>query len=521
MFKIYCSSHFKNDLFCVEVEADVSGGIFRFDIIGLGDRAVEESKLRVLAAIKNSGFKSVYQRKKRITVLLSPAHKKKEGSHFDLAIVLSYLNKIGEFDIEQDIGALGELSLSGEIKSVMNIKSHISQLIYSDIRNIICSSKDKDMIKELVNESSGAEQNSFYTDLKIIFAENLNDAISKVKDRGWVNILDNNNPANDSRTNYYSTKKIGADLGSDTESEKQIDKVVGQNHIKRALMIALSGNHHIMIGGFPGTGKTMLAKSSGELIPKNSDPHQYLKGFNEQDDYLRSQAIFSPHHTISYGKMIGSFEKKGLISSLNNSILVLDEWAEFDRRTLESLRQPLEEGEIFGDVVNFCCIATTNFCPCGFNGATDRKCICTPQRLLSYSNKLHSPVTERFDMYVSTEPYTESDNIYHSNYIKETIKRVRDIQKERFVQISDDISADKFINRKYVRELIYAKESVDEGNDIKTFRKVSLSLKLNPRKSVSLLLLARTIADVDKKKYIDEISILEASGYIRKDFYRL
>lgn len=521
MFKIYCSSHFKNDLFCVEVETDVSGGIFRFDIIGLGDRAVEESKLRVLAAIKNSGFKSVYQRKKRITVLLSPAHKKKEGSHFDLAIVLSYLNKIGEFDIEQDIGALGELSLSGEIKNVINIKSHISQLIYSDIRNIICSSRDKDMINELVNESRGhAKQNSFYTDLKIIFADNLNDAISKVKNREWVSLLDDN-PENDSRTDSYSTKKSSTGIDGDTESEKLIDKVVGQNHIKRALVIALSGNHHIMIGGFPGTGKTMLAKSSGELIPKNSDPHQYLKGFNERDDYLCSQAIFSPHHTISYGKMIGSFEKKGLISSLNNSILVLDEWAEFDRRALESLRQPLEEGEIFGDVVNFCCIATTNFCPCGFNGATDRKCICTPQRLLSYSNKLHSPVTERFDMYVSTEPYTESDNIYHSNYIKETIKRVRDIQKERFSRINDDISADKFINRKNVRELIYAKESVNEDNDIKTFRKVSFSLKLNPRKSVSLLLLARTIADVDKKKYIDEISILEASGYIRKDFYRL
>ncbi|HEY1037089.1 MAG TPA: ATP-binding protein [Candidatus Paceibacterota bacterium] len=490
---IFSIGHHKRDFFPVETEVDISTGIFRFDIIGLGDKAVGESKLRILAALKNSGHKA-RKTTERITVLLSPANRKKEGSHFDLPTALAYLCKTGIVIPKYDWVIFGELSLSGKVKRVPNILEYVYRSISFGLRHILIP-------EENLSDCMAAQE--LPSEASIYFASTLAQAIDIMNGKGGG-----------------QARIMQVEEPSEKEGPKTflIDKVIGQEHMKRALAISLAGKHHLLISGAPGTGKSMLAKSAGELVPERALGDRIRAG-------SETGPLVQPHHTASYAQLIGTTEKPGIIALSHKRILLMDEWAEFDRRAIESLRQPLEEGVIHGEQYDFVCIATTNPCPCGFYQSRARKCKCAKESLTVYQKKIYGPVSQRFDLIVFSDEETGSRFKYRiasesitGKKIKSDIKRVRSMQAEReskLVRISPE--SGRIPRRESRLGLIeFINESVSDSCKKCLSEAVSIH-KLSQRTADAILLVARTIADLDASEQVEVAHIAEATEYAVKE----
>ncbi len=496
----------------IDIEVDISKGLNSFSVVGLPDKAVEESKDRVSASIKNSNFTSPKSLNQKTIVSLAPADIKKEGPAFDVAISLAYLlaNQEIKFDSKDKL-FIGELSLDGKLRKINGILS------------IVLEAKRKGF-KDIFLPKDNAEEASLIKDINIYAIENLSQIINHLNEK----IINKNSTNTKILLEPYErieTRCIDNDCFSIDFSD-----IKGQETAKRGLEIAAAGRHNIAMYGPPGTGKTMLAKAFSEILPPLSfDEILEITSIHSvagvlKEDVLYKPPVRSPHHTSSYVSLVGggSIPKPGEVTLAHGGVLFLDEFPEFDKKVIEALREPLEEGEISISrakgsqtfPANFILIAAMNPCPCGNFGSKTKECICKPTDLLRYQRKISGPIADRIDMWVEVsqidyDKLSEKDSAKkESQKIKEKIIEARKKQEERFAKLKYKIKTNSEVEAKDINKLFSLDDETKEILNISA-KKLNLSARAYHR----IIKLARTIADLDDSENINKSHILEAIQY--------
>lgn len=524
----------------IDVEVDISKGLNNLTIVGLGDKSVGESRDRISGAIKNSGFKSPKQANQKVVISLAPADLKKEGPVFDLAMAIAYLTANEElfFNSENKI-FLGELSLDGKLRKISGVLPAVAEA-------------KKKGFTEIYLPKENAREAALISDILIYGAETLEEVIThlslgedKEKDK-TDSVFGETSPecfeAEENNNRFHkNSKKIPSQPRTkiahpDEENEIDFSDVVGQESAKRGLEIVAAGGHNIAMYGPPGTGKTMLAKAfSGILPPLTFEEIIEITGIHSVAGTLRGDLVSlppirAPHHTASYVSLVGggNIPKPGEVTLAHRGVLFLDEFPEFDKKVLETLRQPLEEREISisrarGSITfpaNFILIAAMNPCPCGNHGSKTKECICRAVDLLKYQRKISGPIMDRIDMWVEVSIINHADlsgrksdqQIKNNPKIRARISAARAIQKERFANLKRKIKTNSEMNSKDISNLIELSKEVKDILD-----KSAVKLDLSARAYHRVIKLARTIADLEKKAQIELPHILEALQYRPKN----
>jgi len=492
----------------INIETDISKKtLYSFSVVGLPDKAVEESRDRISAALKNSGFPSPKSYNQKTIVSLAPADLKKEGPLFDLAMAIGYLladNEI-KFDPKEKI-FLGELSLNGDVCPIKGIL-----VLIKEARNL--------GFKEAYIPKQNAKEGALIDDIEIYGVETLKEAVEHLNTKNNEN--ENNILAPQEKTNIEITHP---------EAPIDFSDIRGQETAKRGLEIAATGMHNVAMYGPPGTGKTMLARAFMEILPELSfDEILEVTGIHSVagvlgDGLITNPPFRSPHHTASHTSIVGggTFPRPGEITLAHRGVLFLDEFPEFEKRVIESLRQPLEDKlinisrtkgtEIFP--ANFMLIATMNPCPCGNFGTTGKVCVCTPSNLAKYQRKLSGPIVDRIDIWlqvgqVEHTKLAETDpNAIKSIKMREKVAKARNIQKKRFEKCKKNIKTN---NEMGVKDLEQLAGLSDEAKNILTGS--AKKLDLSARSYHKVIKVARTIADLADSEEILENHILEALQY--------
>lgn len=499
----------------VTIEVDISRGLHSFSIVGLPDKAVDESKDRVSGAIKNSGFQSPKAKNQKIIVSLSPADLKKEGPFFDLAIALSYMLAAGDvkFNSEKKI-FLGELGLDGtlrRIRGALPLAQEAKRLGFEEIY----------LPKENAVEAALVEG------ITVFGAESLREVVehlsfrepSKISSGPHIAETSKLIPAQPKTEVNYKKENKGADFSD----------VRGQEGAKRGLEIAAAGGHNIAMYGPPGTGKTMLARAFSQLMPDLSlEEVLEITGIHSVAGSTRGELVCfppfrAPHHTSSYVSIIGggTYPKPGEVTLAHRGVLFLDEFPEFEKRVIESLRQPLEDNLVSisrarGSAIfpsNFILVAAMNPCPCGNAGNKQKACICKPSDLDRYKRKLSGPIVDRIDLWVSVanvdyKKLGDAEDGEKSEKIKERVMRARKIQAERFKKAGKSITTNSEMNVKDLGTLVHLPGKVRDMLDDSAER-----LGLSARAYHRVIKIARTIADLEGSENVEENHILEAIQY--------
>ncbi|MDD4989847.1 MAG: YifB family Mg chelatase-like AAA ATPase [Candidatus Pacebacteria bacterium] len=494
----------------IEVEVCANQGLRSFSIVGLADKAIAEAKERVASAVKNIGFTSPNSQAKKVVINLSPADLKKEGSHFDLAIALAYLLATEQTKFSPDKKLfLGELALNADLKP---IKGAFSSVLLAQENGF------EEIVLPLQNAKEASCVNLFsQTKIKIIPCQTLSQAIAYLENRVAIEPLQVQKNSIPNETNY----------------EIQWHWIKGQEHAKRGLTIAVAGGHNLLLQGPPGTGKTLLAKAAVSIMPalnqkeilELSKIYSACGLLSEQNPVLSCRPFRSPHHTISEPALIGGGNpvKPGEITLAHKGILFLDEFPEFHRDVLESLRQPLEQGEIIVQrtkqitvfPARFSLIAAANPCPCGNRQNPDKECSCTASQIASYKRKLSGPLIDRFDLFcwVPNLKYEEliSPNIAgDGDNTKKQVIQARKIQSERLNK--DKIATNAEMNVEQIKKYCL----VDSASE-NILRKFVDSGKLSARGFHKVLKIARTIADLSSKENIEYQDVAEALSYRQQE----
>jgi len=510
----------------IDIEVDLSKGLHSFTVVGLPDKAVEESRDRVSASIKNSGFKSPKNKNQKVVVSLAPADIRKEGPAFDVAISLAYLLADEEikFDSKNRL-FLGELSLDGKLRKI------------NGVLPIVAEAKNRGF-KEIFLPKDNVIEAALVSDIDIYGAENLGEIISHLNEK-IKNGSDKKGSCIDSKMsesegNFISTKlnlqKKTEIIIDENETVIDFSEIKGQELAKRGLEIAAAGGHNIAMYGPPGTGKTMLAKAFSYILPPLSfDEILEITSIHSVSGNLKKNIISkppvrAPHHTASYVSLVGggSIPKPGEVTLAHGGVLFLDEFPEFDKKVIEALREPLEEGEITisrargsqSFPANFILIAAMNPCPCGNFGSKTKECICKPVDLLRYQRKISGPIMDRIDMWVEVsqinyEKLSEKETFKkETGEIKNRVIKARGIQKERFFNAKRKIRTNSEMEAKDISKIIQLGDKEKEILN-SSARKLDLSARAYHR----VIKLARTIADLEGEEKIKVNHILEALQY--------
>ena len=505
LVKIFCAAVMGLEATTITIEVNMTRGVM-FHLSGLADTAVKESYDRIRAAMVNVGFKPPTA---DLTINLSPADIRKEGSGYDLPLAIGILAAHGKVSetVLADYMMIGELGLDGKLKPV-------SGALPVAIR------ARKEKFKGLFVPRENAREAAVVNNLAVYGMDNLSDVISFLNGDGQYEPT-----VVDTRREFYE-QQYSFDL--------DFADVKGQESVKRALEVAAAGGHNLMMIGSPGSGKSMMAKRLPSILPplslaeslETTQIHSVAGKLSSGTSLISQRPFRSPHHTISQVAMTGGTNKAqpGEVSLAHNGVLFLDELPEFSKTTLEVLRQPLEDRKITISraryTVEYPCsfmfVASMNPCPCGYYGDPSHRCVCTPGQISRYLSKISGPLLDRIDIQVEVQnvPFAQLSTMKPgepSEKIRERVIQARQIQEARFKDFKGI-----HCNAQMTERMLHQFAEPDVAS-MEMLRMAMERLKLSARAYSRILKVARTIADLAGSDRVESVHIAEAIGYRNLD----